>query len=62
MLSDVHLLGLAVGGAMSAAKAAPMMAITMKIRRIFKLDELCLYYGNVKCEMVLGESNSTSAG
>ena len=53
MLSDVHLLELAVGGALSAAKAAPIMAIMMKMRRILKLDELCLDYGNIKCEMVL---------
>lgn len=63
MVSDVHLLELTVGGALSAAKAAPIMAInTMKVRRILKLDELCLDYGNVKCEMVLEESNSRSAG
>lgn len=50
----VHLLELTTAGALSAAKAEPIMAIkAMKMKCMLKLEELCLDFGDIKCEMVL---------
>lgn len=51
---NVHLFNLTKAGALSAAKAEPIMAIkATKVNRILKLEGLCLGFGNANCEMVL---------
>lgn len=48
------LFNLTKAGALSAAKAEPIMAIkATKMKRILKLEGLCLSFGNANCEMVL---------